>query len=190
MRKTIALSVLIAALLLAVFITATAQLTKPTSTLDFSLIFRPPSDPRPVEAVAGFFRWHNARGRTETVNMDVLGEEWLDSTVIASRGKPVTFVRADSAALAARYGRTMKSWIITVTDTTRGDTTGVHYGTVGMTIVDLSSASGRDTSLFISSAGLECNEFIIDAIDVGFAPFDSIRVGDRTIMSWITYQWQ
>ena len=188
MRKIIALSALIAALLLAVFITAAGQVTAPTSTLDFSLIFRPPSDPRPVEVVTGFFRWFNARGRTETVNMDMLGEVWLDSTALASRGKPVTFVRADSAALAARYGRTMKTWVITVTDTTR--VAGMQYGTVDMTILDLSSGSGRDTSLFISPAGRECNELIIDAIDVGFAPYDSIRVGDRTIMSWITYKWQ
>lgn len=189
MRKIIALSVLIAALLLAVFIAVRAQITAPTSTLDFSLIFRPPSDPRPVEVVTGFFRWFNARGRTETVNMDVLGEEWLDSTVIASRGKPVTFVRADSAALAARYGRTMKTWIITVTDTTRASA-GVDYGTVDLTILDLTSGTGRDTSLFISPAGLECSEFVIDIIDVGFAPYDSIRAGDRTIMSWITFKWQ
>lgn len=189
MRKIIALSVLTVVLLLAVFVGGMAQITTPTSTLDFSLIFRPPSDPRPVEVVTGFFRWFNARGRTETVNMDVLGEEWLDSTVIASRGKPVTFVRADSTTLAARYGRTMKTWVITVTDTTRASV-GVDYGTVEMTILDLTSGVGRDTSLFISSAGLECNEFIIDVIDVGFAPYDSIRTGDRTIMSWITFKWQ
>jgi hypothetical protein len=188
MRKTLALATVMV-LLLAASISLLAQTTQPTSALDFSLIFRPPSDPRSVKAVVGHFRWQNLRGRTETTNMDMLGDVSLDSSDIASRGKPVTFVYADSSDLAARYGRTMKSWLITVTDTTRADSL-ADYGTVGLTIVDVQNGSHKDTTLFVSSAGLYCSGLVTADIDLGLAPYDSIRAGDRTLLVWQTQTWQ
>jgi hypothetical protein len=188
MRKATALSILMVCLLAATAVIL-AQTTAATSAIDFSLIFRPPSDPRGVKVVTGHFRWRNTRGRTETTNMDMLGGVSLDSSAIASRGKPVSAVLADSATLEARYGRTQKTWVITVTDTTRADSSS-HHGFVDITILDANSGAGRDTSLFISASGLWCPSLVIDSISVIFAPYDSIRAGDRTVLSWITTQWQ
>lgn len=187
MRKTIALAALLV-LLLAATVAVIAQTTAPTSTIDFSLIFRPPSDARSVKAVVGHFRWRNLRGRTETTNMDMLGDVSLDSSDIASRGKPVAFALADSATLAARYGRTMKSWVITITDTTRTDSS--TYGLVDLTIVDVQNGSHKDTTLFVSSAGLYCAGLVTADIDIGLAPYDSIRAGDRTLFVWQTQGWE
>ncbi len=189
MRKLLALAVVAVLLLTAVYVVY-AQKTAATSTLDFSLIFRPPSDPRPVMVQTGHFRWQNTRGRTEAIFPDSLWDSGVDtsSTSIASRGRPVTFVLADSATLARRYGRTQKSWVITVNDTTRSGTS--HTGVIDLSIYDVGRGSSRDTSIFIGANGMFCPSLVIDSISVGFAPYDSIRAGDRTVLSWITQTWQ
>lgn len=190
MRNLLALAVVTVLLLMTAFAVVQAQKTAATSTLDFSLIFRSPSDPRPVKVQTGHFRWQNTRGRTEAIFPDSLWDSGVDtsSTSIASRGRPVTFVLADSATLARRYGRTQKVWVLTVNDTTRAGTT--HTGVIDVTIYEPGNGASRDTSLFIGAYGMMCRGLIIDSVSVGFAPFDSIRAGDRTMMCWQTRTWQ
>ncbi|MBW7995368.1 MAG: hypothetical protein FVQ81_02110 [Candidatus Glassbacteria bacterium] len=192
MRKVF-LALALFALLLTAFIVVFAQNTAPVpSTFAiraelFSLIFRPPADPRPVKKITGYFRWWNARGRTDSlVTADSSGTDTL-STPTEMRGRPVAFVRADSAAFVNRYGLTQKSWTLVIT--AKSDI-GSDFGTVSFSTMDIFGGSRQDTSLRISSDGLECDSLFMDLIDVGFAPYDSISVGDRTIFSWVTSTWQ
>jgi len=186
MRKVIAIAGLMVLLLVAA-LALLAQTTQPTATLDFSLLFRPPSDSRPVAAVTPYFRWQNARGSNVVVNLDELGGVSLDSSDIASRGNPVTFCRADSATLYLRFGRTARTFVMTVTDTSRVN---ANQGTVSLVILDMQNGTHVDTSFLINQTGRECPGLITSDIDIGLAPFDSIAVGDRTLFAWITQTWQ
>lgn len=185
MRRTIFL-ILAAALFVIAAMQVIAQTTSSSSIdLDFGLLFRPPSDPRPVKFATPIFRWTNLRGRTVAIDAEV--SDTL-STSLASRGRPVTTVLADSSMLIDRFGTTQKLWTITVLDTTRDGTS--HNGTVRLRISDMGRATSRDTSIYVFYYGQYCTSLVIDSIDVMLAPFDSIRAGDRTLLTWKTTQWQ
>lgn len=189
MRKLIAL-IITATVVCATFALQARAQTTATVGVDFGLLFRAPSDPRPIKIAPGHLRWVNAMGRTETVvTADSAGTDTL-RTPLAARGKPVTHVvAADSASLFRMYGTNQRSWVITVTDTVRLGPDSIR-GNVRLSILDVASGNAKDTTLFITSAGLFVPKLVNDSISVGFAPFDSIRVRDRTVITWITSQWQ
>ena len=176
--------ILATVLLIFIAIQVIAQTTASSSVLDYSLLFRPPNDPRPVKFATPKFRWTNTRG-----SILALDGEFGDtcSIPLASRGKPITAVLADSSMMVRRFGSIQKLWTITVIDTTRESS---DAGTVSLRISDVARGTARDTSIFITAAGLFCADFVIDSVDVVFAPYDSIRAGDRSLLSWITTQWQ
>ncbi len=187
MRK-VSLAPLLLLVLIAGSLAVFAQNTAPVhTTFDIALFFRPPSDPRPVVAVTPYFRWMNVRGSNVEVNLDELGGVSLDSSDIASRGNPVTYCLADSATLYERFGRTMRIFVLTVTDTTRVN---VYGGTVDLTILDMQNGTHIDTSFLVSRVGLELPGLIMDDITIGLAPFDSIASGDRAIFTWVTQTWR
>lgn len=175
--------ILATVLLIFIAIQVIAQTTATSSVdIEYSLLFRPPNDPRPVKFATPKFRWTNTRGST-------LAMAGSDTTTVplASRGKPITAVLADSSMMVRRFGSTQKLWTIAVIDTTRESS---DAGTVSLRISDVARGTARDTSIFITAAGLFCADFVIDSMDVVFAPYDSIRAGDRSLLSWTTTQWQ
>jgi len=176
--------ILAAALLVFVAVQVIAQTTTTSSvSLEYSLLFRPPTDPRPVKFATPTFRWTNTRGATLALDAD---SGATVSVPMAARGRSVTAVLADSSMMARRFGTTQKLWTITVTDTTRRDS---ETGTVSLRISDVGRGTAKDTSIFVSANGLYCPDLVMDSVDVIFAPYDSIRAGDRALLAWITTQW-
>ncbi len=187
MRK-VSLAPLLLLVLIATAMALLAQVTAPVhTTFDIALFFRPPSDPRPVVAITPYFRWMNVRGSNVEVNLDELGGVSLDSSDIASRGNPVTYCLADSATMYERFGRTMRIFVLTVTDTVR---VGADHGYIDLTILDMQNGTHVDTSFLVNQTGRECPGLIMEDITIGLAPFDSIASGDRTIFTWVTQTWR